>query len=48
VAICISCGVSYALRELEECDNCGELVCDECDIETDSQLLCSNECERET
>ena len=47
MAVCVSCEETQAVSNLEECDNCGDLVCDDCVVNTDWLLFCSNECEQE-
>lgn len=44
---CIICGIEFKhLRELEECDNCGEYVCDDCEEQHEygGHVFCSYQC----
>jgi len=44
--MCVVCG---SAADGQECDFCGELVCDDCviDVETSNDMVCSEDCARD-
>jgi hypothetical protein len=47
MSLCITCNDNYVVDRLIECDNCDELVCDDCIVELNDLLFCSETCEQE-